>query len=144
MSFLSYNEDKCEWKTYVDSFKDLQKQIADATDPANQANIDICPDSPIVFEDIIDISDKYFKAECLGSGCVFDLNGYSFVTNDQDGADFNVDFQGISFENGSSVSTLSQSTCTSTTILKYQTLFPSKEVTLFLFTIMSLKHKCAG
>jgi len=111
VSFLNYNKDKCVWEyPFVDSFENLKKQIADATDPANQAKIDICPDSPIVFEDIIGFSDKYFKAECLGgSGCVFDLDGYSFVTSDcfdfdVECADFDVEFQGITFENGSSVS----------------------------------------
>ena len=57
-----------------------------------------------MFDSIVDISDKYFKIECLGgSGCVFDLDGYSFVTTWPTGADFDVEFKGITIENGSSV-----------------------------------------
>ena len=113
VSFLNYNKDKCVWSSCVDSFGELQKQIADATDPANQAKIDICPDSPIVFEDIIDFSDKYFKAECLGSGCVIDLDGHSFITQpngftftyqERGGSKFQAHFEGFTISNGSPVS----------------------------------------
>ena len=96
--------------TNVDTFSELKKRIAAADDAKNPDTIVLCPNTPIVFEDIIDFSDKYFKIECLGgSGCVFDLDGYSFVTSDcfdfdVERADFDVEFQGITFENGSSVS----------------------------------------
>lgn len=106
-SFLNYNADRCEWNSYVDSFEDLKRQIAAATDsdPDNRAKIEICEDRPIVFEDIIDFSNKYFEVSCLGDGCVFDLDGYSFVTPDGvSGSAFHAEFEGITVENGSPVS----------------------------------------
>ena len=107
-SFLNYNADRCEWNSYVDSFEDLKRQIAAATDsdPDNRAKIEICEDKPIVFEDIIDFSNKYFELSCLGDGCVFDLDGYSFVTP-FGGSAFYAEFEGITIENGSSVGHLS-------------------------------------
>ena len=104
-SFLNYNADRCEWNSYVDSFEDLKRQIAAATDsdPDNRAKIEICEDRPIVFEDIIDFSNKYFEVSCLGDGCVFDLNSFSLVTPDG-GSAFHAEFEGIAFANGSSVS----------------------------------------
>ena len=90
--------------TNVETFSELKKRIAAADDAKNPDTIVLCPNTPIVFEDIIDFSDKYFKIECLGgSGCVFDLDGYSFVTTWPTGADFDVEFKGITIENGSSV-----------------------------------------
>lgn len=106
-SFLQYNADRCEWKSYVDSFEELKRQIAAAIDPDpdNRAKIEICEEMPIVFDSVIDFSNKYFELSCLGAGCVFDLNGYSFVTPDNGpGSAFYVDFEKIAFENGSSVS----------------------------------------
>ena len=104
-SFVNFNADKCEWISYVETFQELEQRIAAATDsdPDNRAKIEICDDRPIVFEDIIDISNKYFEISCVGSDCTFDLDGYSFVTADQ-GADFEASFKGITIENGSSVS----------------------------------------
>ena len=104
-SFLNYNAERCEWKSYVDSFEDLKMQIAAATDsdPDNRAKIEVCEDRPIVFDSVIDFSDKYFELSCLGDGCVFDLDGYSFVTLYQ-GSPFYAEFEGITIENGSSVS----------------------------------------
>jgi len=101
-SFLHYNADKCEWNSYVDSFEDLQRQISAATDPepANRAKIEICDDKPIVFESVIDFGNKYFEISCLGSDCVFDLNGYSLVTPNG-GSEFHAEFEGITIENGS-------------------------------------------
>jgi len=91
--------------TNVLTFNELKERIAAADDAMNPDTIVLCPNTPIVFEDIIDFSDKYFKVECLGgSGCVFDLDGYSFAPNSTVGAEFDVEFQGITFENGSSVS----------------------------------------
>lgn len=106
-SFLNYNADKCEWDSYVDSFEDLKSQIAAATDfnPDNRARIEVCEDRPIVFNSVIDFSNKYFELSCLGDGCVFDLDGYSFVTPDGvGGSPFYAEFEGITFENGSPVS----------------------------------------
>ena len=106
-SFLNYNSDRCEWNSYVDSFEDLKRQIAAATDPDpdTRAKIEVCEDRPIVFDSVIDFSDKYFELSCLGTGCVFDLDGYSFITPDTGpGSAFYVEFDGISIENGSSVS----------------------------------------
>ena len=104
-SFLNYNAERCEWKSYVDSFEDLKMQIAAATDsdPANRAKIEVCEDRPIAFDSVIDFSDKYFELSCLGDGCVFDLDGYSFVTP-WFGSPFHAEFDGITIENGSSVS----------------------------------------
>ena len=104
-SIVNFNADKCEWVSYVDTFQELQRRIAAATDsdPDNRAKIEICSDRPIVFEDIVDISNKFFEISCLGSDCKFDLDGYSFVTAQQ-GADFAASFVGITIENGSSVS----------------------------------------
>lgn len=93
----------CDKGPNVGTFRELKERIGGATNSANQELIQICPDEPIVFESIIDFSEKHFKAECLGSNCVFDLDGFSFVTATSD-ANFTAEFQGISIENGSSVS----------------------------------------
>ena len=93
----------CDKGPNVGTFRELKERIAGATNSSNQELIQICPDEPIVFESIVDFSEKHFKAECLGFGCVFDLDGFSFVTATSD-ANFTAEFQGISIENGSSVS----------------------------------------
>lgn len=111
-SFLNYNADRCEWNSYVDSFEDLKRQIAAATDPDpdNRAKIEVCEDKPIVFDSVIDFSNKYFELSCLGDGCVLDLNGYSLVTPDGvGGSPFHAEFEGITFENGSPVSQFTDS-----------------------------------
>ena len=105
-TFLHYNADKCEWNSYVDSFEDLKAQIAAATDsdPDHRAKIEVSADRPIVFDSILDFGARYFELSCLGDGCVFDLNGYSLVTDPfkfQIG--FFAQFEGIVFENGSAV-----------------------------------------
>ena len=102
---VNFNADKCEWIAFVDTFQELQRRIAMATDPNNPAKIEISNIRPIVFEDIIDISYKYFEISCPDKGCVFDLNGYSFVTpDDESGSPFQVEFDGMVVKNGSSVS----------------------------------------
>ena len=102
---VNFNTVKCEWIAFVDTFQELQRRIAMATDPTNPAKIEISNIRPIVFEDIIDISNKYFEISCPDSDCVFDLNGYSFVTPDNDvGSPFHVEFDGMAVKNGSSVS----------------------------------------
>ena len=104
---VNFNADKCEWIAFVDTFQELQRRIAKATDPNNPAKIEISNIRPIVFEDIIDISYKYFEISCPDKGCVFDLNGYSFVTpDDESGSPFQVEFDGMVVKNGSSVSFL--------------------------------------
>ena len=104
---VNFNADKCEWIAFVDTFQELQRRIASATDPNNPAKIEISNIRPIVFEDIIDISYKYFEISCPDKGCVFDLNGYSFVTpSDGSGSPFQVEFDGMVVKNGSSVSFL--------------------------------------
>ena len=104
---VNFNADKCEWIAFVDTFQELQRRIASATDPNNPAKIEISNIRPIVFEDIIDISYKYFEISCPDKGCVFDLNGYSFVTpDDESGSPFQVEFDGMVVKNGSSVSFL--------------------------------------
>mmetsp|Transcript_11831 Transcript_11831/g.33791 ORF Transcript_11831/g.33791 Transcript_11831/m.33791 type:complete len:946 (-) Transcript_11831:295-3132(-) len=89
----------CDNGPNVGTFQELKRRISEATDSLSPALIEICDDKPIVFEDIIDFSEKHFKAECLGSNCVFDLDGFSFVT---DSATFVAEFQGVTIENGSS------------------------------------------
>ena len=74
----------CDKGANVGTFRELKERIAGATNSSNQELIQICPDEPIVFESIIDFSEKHFKAECLGSNCVFDLDGFSFVTATSD------------------------------------------------------------
>ena len=104
-SVVNFNADKCEWIGFVDTFQELQRRIAMATDPNNPAKIEISNLRPIVFEDIIDISNKYFEISCPESDCVFDLNGYSFVTRDDiDGSPFRAEISGMTVKNGSSVS----------------------------------------
>ena len=101
---VNFNADKCEWIAFVDTFQELQRRIAMATDPNNPAKIEISNIRPIVFEDIIDISNKYFDITCPDSDCVFDLNGYSFVTPENGSSPFQVKFDGMMIKNGSSVS----------------------------------------
>ena len=132
---FSYNQGKCEWTdlcptntpsstpsvsfvptTFCDNgdrvgtFRELKEQIDEATDPdpANRAKIEICSDKPIVFDSIVDISDKYFDIVCHKSDdCVLDLDGYSFVTPYPGfipGKEFYAGFEGVIIENGSTVS----------------------------------------
>ena len=102
---VNFNANKCEWIAFVDTFQELQRRIAMATDRSNPAKIEISNLRPIVFEDIIDISNKYFEISCPDSDCVFDLNGYSFVTPDNGlGSPFKAEFDGMTVKNGSSVS----------------------------------------
>ena len=130
---VNFNANKCEWIAFVDTFQELQRRIAMATDRSNPAKIEISNLRPIVFEDIIDISNKYFEISCPDSDCIFDLNGYSFVTPDNNdggtddddgvtddddvvtddddgvtddgsGSPFQVKFDGMMIKNGSSVS----------------------------------------
>lgn len=99
------------------TFRELKEVIDEATDPdpANRAKIEICPDEPIVFDSIVDISDKYFEIECHESSeCVLDLNGYSFVTPKPSfgtGSKFYAGFESIIIENGSTVSLVLLQNC---------------------------------
>lgn len=102
---VNFNANKCEWIAFVDTFQELQRRIAMATDSNNPAKIEISNIRPIVFEGIVDISNKYFEISCPDSDCVFDLNGYSFVTPDNGpGSPFHAEYTGMTIKNGSSVS----------------------------------------
>eukprot|EP00563_Minutocellus_polymorphus_P001966 CAMPEP_0181037090 /NCGR_PEP_ID=MMETSP1070-20121207/9213_1 /TAXON_ID=265543 /ORGANISM="Minutocellus polymorphus, Strain NH13" /LENGTH=1054 /DNA_ID=CAMNT_0023114777 /DNA_START=289 /DNA_END=3453 /DNA_ORIENTATION=- len=90
----------CDSGANVGTFQELKRRISKSVISTTPALIKICPDKTIVFEDIIDFSEKHFKAECLGLNCLFDLDGFSFVTN-KSGVNFTAEFQDITIENGS-------------------------------------------